>query len=176
MELGPTKGGKKRVVEFGDTLAALLKRAHQKQLHKQLNNPDGIFRNYCAIEKDKGRLYYFIYSAKNTDLRDNYLRELEFVCAWDNGKFVTPNYLENMCRKLRDEIPELGRFTFHALRQTYTSNLLELGARPIEVQELLGHSDVRTTLQIYAHTTKETRRSTAKLLDKIGKKRNNKSL
>ena len=44
-------------------------------------------------------------------------------------------------------------FHFHLLRHTYTTNLLSHGAAPKDVQELLGHSDVSTTMNIYAHAT-----------------------
>ena len=35
------------------------------------------------------------------------------------------------------------------------------------VQELLGHADVSTTMNIYAHSTREAKRSSARLLDKV---------
>ena len=41
------------------------------------------------------------------------------------------------------------------------------GAAPKDVQELLGHSDVTTTMNIYAHDSKEAKRDAAKLLDKV---------
>lgn len=50
-------------------------------------------------------------------------------------------------------------------RHTYTTNLLANGARPKDVQELLGHSDVSTTMNIYAHATRESKKSSVKLLD-----------
>ena len=50
---------------------------------------------------------------------------------------------------------------------TYTSNLLSGGAKPKDVQELLGHSDVSTTMNIYAHSTREAKRTSARLLDKV---------
>lgn len=50
---------------------------------------------------------------------------------------------------------------------TYTSNLLSNGAAPKDVQELLGHSDVSTTMNIYAHATREAKRTSARLLDKV---------
>ncbi len=40
------------------------------------------------------------------------------------------------------------------------------GAAPKDVQELLGHSDVSTTMNIYAHSSREAKRSSARLLDK----------
>ncbi|MBE6943968.1 MAG: site-specific integrase, partial [Ruminococcaceae bacterium] len=48
-----------------------------------------------------------------------------------------------------------------------TSNLLSNGAAPKDVQELLGHSDVSTTMNVYAHSTREAKRTSARLLDKV---------
>ena len=58
-------------------------------------------------------------------------------------------------------------FHFHTLRHPYTTNLLTSGAQAKDVQELLGHSDVRTTMNVYAHATREAKRTSARLLDKV---------
>ena len=60
-----------------------------------------------------------------------------------------------------------GGFHFQKLRHTYTSNLLANGAAPKDVQELLGHSDVSTTMNVYAHSTRKAKRESAKLLDEV---------
>lgn len=72
-----------------------------------------------------------------------------------------------MCRTAQEKVPDLEDFHFHTLRHTSTSNLLSNGAQPKDVQELLGHADVSTTMNIYAHATKEAKRSSARLLDKV---------
>lgn len=61
------------------------------------------------------------------------------------------------------------RKDFHSntLCHTYTSNMLSNGAAPKDVQELLGHSDVSTTMNVHAHATKEAKRTSARLLDKV---------
>ena len=69
-------------------------------------------------------------------------------------------------RRLK-ELPGMEDFHFHMLRHTYTSNLLGGGASPKDVQELLGQSDVSTTMNVYAHATREAKRASAMLLDKV---------
>jgi integrase len=41
--------------------------------------------------------------------------------------------------------------SFHALRHTYASLCLAAGIRPIDIAQLMGHRDVKTTLTVYAH-------------------------
>ena len=54
---------------------------------------------------------------------------------------------------------------FHALRHTYATRLLESGENAKTVQELLGHSDIGTTLNIYTHVLHETKVSAADKLN-----------
>ena len=49
-----------------------------------------------------------------------------------------------MCRSAAKKVEGLAGFHFHCLRHSYTSNLI--AASPKDVQELLGHSDVSTTV------------------------------
>lgn len=51
----------------------------------------------------------------------------------------------------------LGTITTHGLRHTHCSLLFEAGASLKEVQDRLGHSDVKTTMNIYAHVTKKAK-------------------
>ena len=72
-----------------------------------------------------------------------------------------------MCKRASKKVEVLEGFHFHQLRHTFTSNLLSNGAAPKDVQELLGHSDVSTTMNVYAHSTREAKRTSARLLDKV---------
>ena len=75
-----------------------------------------------------------------------------------------------LCRRcFWEAYPEGMRWygNFHLLRHTYTTNLLLNGAKPKDVQELLGHSDVSTTMNVYAHATRESKRNAGRLLDKL---------
>lgn len=53
------------------------------------------------------------------------------------------------------------QITPHGLRHTHCSILFEAGATLKDVQERLGHSDIATTMNIYAHVTEQKKEETA---------------
>ncbi len=84
------------------------------------------------------------------------------------GAYEAPATVETALRTARKRLSELDdNFHFHTLRHTYTTNLLSNGAAPKDVQELLGHSDVSTTMNVYAHANREGKRNSTRLLDKV---------
>ena len=92
---------------------------------------------------------------------------ISFVCLRPEGAYESPATVSSVCRASRKKLDDMNDFHFHQLRHTYTSNLLSSGAAPKDVQELLGHADVSTTMNIYAHATREAKRTSARLLDKV---------
>lgn len=65
--------------------------------------------------------------------------------------------LEMMSKNSSINIEEklLPNFSRHTLRHTFTTRLIESGMNIKVIQEALGHSDIQTTLNIYADVTKE---------------------
>ena len=53
----------------------------------------------------------------------------------------------------------LPRFSNHSLRHTFTTRMCEAGVNIKAMQDILGHADAETTLQIYAEATKEMKRA-----------------
>ena len=123
--------------------------------------------NYYLEVKEKDRTYYEVYSLPRSEEVPEGYKELSFVCLRPDGAFEAPSTVGIMCRTARKKVEGLEDFHFHMLRHTYTSNLLSNGAAPKDVQELLGHADVSTTMNIYAHATREAKRTSARLLDKV---------
>ena len=49
----------------------------------------------------------------------------------------------------------LPRFSCHSLRHTYATRLCEAGVNMKVRQDVLGHADIQTTMNIYAEATKD---------------------
>lgn len=74
-----------------------------------------------------------------------------------------PLYLDFLNHNLNKILKanNLEHITPHGFRHTHCSLLFESGATIKEVQERLGHTDIKTTMNIYAHVTARKREETA---------------
>jgi integrase len=71
------------------------------------------------------------------------------------------NKLRSICKKAG-----LRKIGWHTLRHTFASHLAQAGANLSAVQELLGHSDIRTTMR-YAHINKGVLREAISILNRL---------
>ncbi len=75
--------------------------------------------------------------------------------------------LRRIIRDCNDEVMLEGKrnpvllphFSCHSLRHTFTTRMCEAGVNIKVIQDALGHSDVSTTLNIYADATKDLKKS-----------------
>ena len=167
LEVGVTKRKKIRTVDFCNALAEILQQAKRDQARNSLKYGALYRLNYCKEVKEKNRTYYEVYTLPRTDTAPGTDKHLSFVCLRPDGAIETQSTVSLICRRAKKKVAGLENFHFHMLRHTFTSNLLSYGAAPKDVQELLGHADVSTTMNIYAHATREAKRSSARLLDKV---------
>lgn len=72
------------------------------------------------------------------------------VCTVD-GEYMRPAALSHGYAAYRDALGLEKGTTFHCLRHTHATMLLQDGTDARVVQERLGHADVSTTLSIYGH-------------------------
>lgn len=80
------------------------------------------------------------------------------------NSFIQPVQTQKWLNKVLKKY-QLPFITTHGLRHTHCSLLFEAGASIKEVQERLGHTDVKTTMDIYTHVTKKTKASTVEKFD-----------
>jgi integrase len=93
--------------------------------------------------------------------------------AWTESDLVfttalgTPLHPRNVLRDFQGALEKAGitKIRIHDLRHTAATLLLQEGVNPKVVQELLGHSRVAITLDIYSHTTEGLHREAADVMD-----------
>ena len=96
-------------------------------------------------------------------LGDGYI-ETDYVCTFDNGKVITPNYLSKNFHKVI-ESSNLPHVRLHDLRHSSVSNKLSMGFTSVQVSEWHGHSSPVTTMKYYAHADKTSKMAIANALD-----------
>lgn len=85
--------------------------------------------------------------------------------------------LRRIIRDCNDEVLErneenpvlLPRFSCHSLRHTFTTRMCEAGVNIKVIQDAIGHSDISTTLNIYADVTKELKKKEFEGLEAVFK-------
>lgn len=76
----------------------------------------------------------------------------DFVFASERGGKLTTRTAQKVFENALKKSAVHKQATFHSLRHSFATHLLENGVDVRYVQELLGHSNIRTT-QIYTHVT-----------------------
>lgn len=81
-----------------------------------------------------------------------------YLFANSDGKPITRQAMNKLCKKLSRKHPELSNLHPHALRHTCATQLLASGAQLHEIKTILGHAKYDTTL-IYSHIPQEVLRN-----------------
>ena len=79
------------------------------------------------------------------------------------GNLLKPDYLSNSFQIILQNY-HLRRIRFHDLRHSCASLLLKEGVPMKQIQEWLGHSDISTTANIYAHLDSQSKNLSARTM------------
>lgn len=107
---------------------------------------------------------------KQFDERKEYYSEhfyqgYDFVCCHEDGRPLHPysmtSFFTRNARRMNIE------FTFHMLRHAHASFLLEADVNIKVIQERLGHSEIKTTLDTYSHVSENLESESINKLEKF---------
>ena len=81
------------------------------------------------------------------------------LCIKENGvPFVQGSFMEVLQRH---------GFNAHSFRHTHATQLIEAGAKPVDVAARLGHKNATITQNLYTHDTEEMQQETARIFSRI---------
>lgn len=145
---------KKRVIVVEKTLQRICQKGKKSKItitvpktsnsNREIPISNALYDFLIQIKPSKRELYFLTSSNKPTEPR-NY-RKI---------------YL-TLLKKLK-----INQISFHALRHTFATRLIENKVDIKTVSELLGHSSVNITISIYVHSEFNTKRKAVKTLDNL---------
>ncbi|MGE6602704.1 tyrosine-type recombinase/integrase [Lysinibacillus fusiformis] len=103
-----------------------------------------------AVTKDWKKKQKLDYSV----LGFNTMQPKQLVFSNEHNEYLQPTKTRKWILHVQSKY-NLGAFTPHGLRHTHCSLLFEAGASIKEVLERLGHTDVKTIMDIYTHVTQK---------------------
>jgi integrase len=109
-----------------------------------------------------------LYESQQEDryLHGDEYHETEYLCRWPNGQPLKCDYLSKAFKKIlkKNGLPDIR---LHDLRHSCASYMLKMGCSMKEVADWLGHADIKTSMNLYAHLDDEMKQSVAKRFSEI---------
>ena len=125
-------------------------------------------RRYVALPTETMQLLrrYRAWKAEERLRLGEYYQNQGFVFAQDNGNPMHPDSVTNWLKKFsrRHDLPHINP---HAFRHTMASMLYFNGVDSVSISKRLGHAQVSTTANIYAHVLEGADQRNADILSEI---------
>ena len=113
---------------------------------------------YQVTYEDKAHDRAVVVLPKKMPSTDAFERRM-LLCIKENGEPLTQGAFMEMLRN--------HDLNAHSFRHTHATQLIEAGAKPVDVAARLGHKDATITQNLYTHDTEEMQQETARIFGKI---------
>lgn len=130
-----------------------------KSSRRTLPLPDPVVE-MLQVQKEHREVYRKIFQGSYN------AQYLDYVCVNQLGELLRPSYVTDHFRELLEKYG-LRHIRFHDLRHTFASLLINQDVPLINVSNFLGHSDLSTTANIYAHLDKASKQASAAVISDI---------
>ena len=151
---------KQLLVRYSVDLDGNLKNTKTKKSKRTIslmNNTVDVLKKHKTMQK-KNRL----------ELGEDYFKS-DFVCTFDDGKPISRNYVATTFpRKIKQY--NYSKIRFHDLRHSFATIAISSGVNVKVIQDILGHSTIKTTLDIYSHVIPTMEEQTVNVLEEAFKK------
>ena len=139
-------------------LTAELERAILMQLeYNKINFGDEYDNKITALFPDKNPAAVSFLQKRKNELSELIFKSSENTLISDT---VVNRDLKRKCKRAN-----ITYFSFHALRDTFATRAIEAGMNPNTLKEILGHSSISMTMDLYCHTMEETKVNEMNLLN-----------
>ncbi len=123
----------------------------------------------CAILPETQEIFDKVKALQNIYKRvhGNTYQESDYIFTFEDGHPMSPDYASKRFKKIINNSANLDkRLHLHDLRASCVSILVNRGVNFKDVQKWVGHEDIRTTMDIYARTTRKRQYETGQEMAK----------
>ena len=96
----------------------------------------------------------------------NQKSSIGYLLTNDEIRFVEPRTMQNKFKKILKS-SGIKSVKFHALRHTFATRCIEMGFDVKSLSEILGHSTVNVTMNLYVHPSMETKKKNMQKLSSL---------
>ena len=158
--------GSYRTIEIGDTLLKALKKYKEEQIQNRKDYGDTYMKHYKKIVNNPYNNKPEIKIINAYAELEVPLEEVKLVFLKRNGVFEGTDSCKYPFKVIHYELGIPCRF--HDFRDTHATRLIEAGADIKAVSKRLGHSNIRTTYEIYVKVTTKMESDTVEKFESIG--------
>ena len=158
--------GSYRTIEIGDTLLKALKKYKEEQIQNRKDYGDTYMKHYKKIVNNPYNNKPEIKIINAYAELEVPLEEVKLVFFKKNGVFEGTDSCKYPFKVIHYELGIPCRF--HDFRDTHATRLIEAGADIKAVSKRLGHSNIRTTYEIYVKVTTKMESDTVEKFESIG--------